>query len=107
MNHRLNPLNDFLFKKLFGDEREQELLIGLLNAILESDIVALTIEKENLDRVREEDKLGILDIKAKTSIGEKINIEVQLLNQKNMVPRTLFYWSKLFVEGVESGSTYK
>ncbi len=103
---RLNPLNDFLFKKLFGDEKEKELLIGLLNAILKSDIVNLTIEKENLDRFREKDKLGILDIKAKTITGEKFNVEVQLLNQKNMVPRTLFYWSKLFVEGFESGSFY-
>lgn len=104
---RLNPLNDFLFKKLFGEEHDQELLIGLLNAILDSDIVSLRIDKENLERINEDDKLGILDIKARTGTGEKINIEVQLLNQKNMVPRTLFYWSKLFVEGFQSGSSYK
>lgn len=105
---RLNPLNDFLFKKLFGDEKDQEILIGLLNAVLKSDIVSLKIENEKqLDRFKADDKLGILDIKAKTSAGEKINIEVQLLDQKNMVPRTLFYWSKLFVEDFEAGSTYK
>ncbi|MGM0877736.1 MAG: Rpn family recombination-promoting nuclease/putative transposase [Bacillota bacterium] len=104
--NRLNPLNDFLFKKLFGDEKDKDILIGFLNAILNSDIVNLTIEKENLDRINEEDKLGILDIKAKTKTGEKFNIEVQLLNQKNMIPRTLFYWSKLFVEDFESGNLY-
>jgi predicted transposase/invertase (TIGR01784 family) len=87
---RLNPLNDFLFKKLFADEKEPELLIELLKAILELNISEIKIEKENLNRVREEDKLGILDIKAKTATGEKYNIEVQLLNQKNMIPRTLF-----------------
>jgi predicted transposase/invertase (TIGR01784 family) len=32
---------------------------------------------------------------------------VQLIDQKNMVPRTLFYWSKLFTEGFEAGSNYK
>jgi predicted transposase/invertase (TIGR01784 family) len=105
--NRLNPLNDFLFKKLFGDENDNELLIGLLNAILKIEIVNLTIENEKLDRFKEEEKLGILDIKAKMADGEKINIEVQLLNQKNMIPRTLFYWSKLFVEDFESGSPYK
>ena len=104
---RLNPLNDFLFKKLFGEENDQELLIGFLNAILNEDIVNLIIEKEKLDRLYPEEKLGVLDIKAKTSTGEKINIEVQLLDQKNMVPRTLFYWSKLFVEGFEAGGHYK
>ena len=104
---RLNPLNDFLFKKLFADEKEPELLIELLKAILELNISEIKIEKENLNRVSEEDKLGILDIKAKTATGEKYNIEVQLLNQKNMIPRTLFYWSKLFVEDFEAGSPYK
>ncbi|WP_078557237.1 Rpn family recombination-promoting nuclease/putative transposase [Bacillus alkalicellulosilyticus] len=104
--NRLNPLNDFLFKKIFGDENDKEILIGFLNSILGSDIVDLRIEKENLDRVSDIEKLGILDIKAKSTNGEKFNIEVQLINQKNMIPRTLFYWSKLFVEDFESGSNY-
>jgi predicted transposase/invertase (TIGR01784 family) len=107
MMNRLNPLNDFLFKKLFGDENDKELLIGLLNAILKIEIVELSIENEKLDRFKQEEKLGILDIKAKLMNGEKINIEVQLLNQKNMIQRTLFYWSKLFVEDFESGSPYR
>ncbi|MBY0145175.1 Rpn family recombination-promoting nuclease/putative transposase [Neobacillus niacini] len=105
--NRLNPLNDFLFKKLFGDENDNELLIGLLNAILKIDIVNITIENEKLNRFKKEEKLGVLDIKAKMTNGEKINIEVQLLNQKNMIPRTLFYWSKLFVEDFESGCLYR
>jgi len=104
--NRLNPLNDFLFKKIFGDENDKDILIGFLNAILKTDIVDLRIEKENLDRFYEQDKLGILDIKAKTKMGEKFNVEVQLLNQRNMIPRTLFYWSKLFVEDFEAGNPY-
>lgn len=104
---RLNPLNDFLFKKLFGDEKDQELLIALLNAILEANLAELKIAKEQLNRETQEEKLGVLDIKAKTISGEKINIEVQLLDQKNMIPRTLFYWSKLFVEDFEAGSQYR
>ncbi|MGG5255327.1 Rpn family recombination-promoting nuclease/putative transposase [Neobacillus sp. SM06] len=103
---RLNPLNDFLFKKLFGDEKDPKLLISLLNAILDETIAVLTIEKEQLNRDTREEKLGVLDIKAKTELGKKINIEVQLLDQKNMVPRTLFYWSKLFVEDFAAGSEY-
>ena len=39
-------------------------------------------------------------------MGEKFNIEVQLLDQKNMIPRTLFYWSKLYIEDFESGNPY-
>ncbi|MFJ5759323.1 PD-(D/E)XK nuclease family transposase [Neobacillus sp. NPDC093182] len=54
--NRLNPLNDFLFKKLFGDDNDNELLIALLNAILKTEIVNLTIENEKLNRVKEEEK---------------------------------------------------
>lgn len=60
---------------MFGDENDNELLIGLLNAILKKEIVNLTIENEKLDRFKEEEKLGILDIKAKMADGEKVNIE--------------------------------
>ncbi|MFD0712791.1 PD-(D/E)XK nuclease family transposase [Paenibacillus sp. GCM10027626] len=30
---RLNPKNDFLFKRLFGENDGKRLLVGLLNAI--------------------------------------------------------------------------
>lgn len=51
--------------------------------------------------------MGILDIKAYTDSGEKINIEVQLVNQYNISERTLFYWSKLFTAGFKKGEDYK
>jgi hypothetical protein len=31
---RLKPLNDFVFKKVFGEEQTKDNLIALLNAIL-------------------------------------------------------------------------
>ena len=104
---RLKPLNDFIFKKLFGTEENKDLLIGLLNAILKSDIVDLIIQDGNLHRTKAGDKLGVLDIKATLRTGEKCNIEVQLLNHHNMIERTLFYWSKLFTENFQSGMNYK
>ncbi|MBS2967802.1 Rpn family recombination-promoting nuclease/putative transposase [Metabacillus sp. KIGAM252] len=45
-----------------------------------------------------------MDIKAVCSSGEKI--EVQLLNEYNMVERTLFYWSKLYTEDLKAGENY-
>lgn len=103
---RLNPLNDFMFKKIFGEEKDKEILIGFLNAILKADISDLTIENDKLSRETKDEKLGILDIKAKTNSGEKINIEVQTINKYNMVPRTLFYWSKLYIEDFKPKSDY-
>ena len=38
--------------------------------------------------------------------GMQIDIEVQLNNQYNMDKRTLFYWGKLFLEGIKQGEDY-
>jgi predicted transposase/invertase (TIGR01784 family) len=107
MTKRLKPLNDFVFKKLFGEQSDKDLLIGFLNSILSVKIEDIEIKEEKLEREKLEDKQGILDIKAVTDKGEKINIEVQLINQYNMIERTLFYWSKLYTEGFQAKQNFK
>jgi predicted transposase/invertase (TIGR01784 family) len=49
------------------------------------------------------DKTSILDVRARTGGGERVNIEVQLRNQGNMDRRTLFYWSLEFSRGWRRG----
>ena len=80
---RLRPLNDFIFKKLFGETENIDNLKSFLNAVLNKDktqeLVELEIinEKElTTDNIQ--DKKGIIDVLAKTSDGTNINIEVQL-----------------------------
>jgi len=108
---RLKVKNDFIFQKLFGEVKNKDILISFLNAVLElgeseklSDIEV--IDGTELKRDSLNDKLGILDIRARTVRGEQINIEVQLVNQYNMDKRTLFYWSKLFTEQLKEGQPY-
>ncbi|WP_224768124.1 Rpn family recombination-promoting nuclease/putative transposase [Metabacillus idriensis] len=103
---RLKPLNDFVFKKLFGENKDKDLLIGFLNAVLKNDVQDLYIVEEKLNKEKIDDKQGILDIKAVCYTGEKINIEVQLANEYNMKERTLFYWSKLFAEDFKAAEKY-
>lgn len=59
------------------------------------------MEKDLLD-----DKIGILDIKAK--IDNKINcdIELQVVDKKNIEKRILFYWSKMYSKSIKSGKDY-
>lgn len=103
---RLKPLNDVIFKKIFGENNNKELLIGFLNSVLPNEIVDLSIVEEKLSIDKIDDKQGILDIKAICSSGERINIEVQLQNQYNMEKRTLFYWSKLYTENFKAKGEY-
>ncbi|MCT4563162.1 MAG: Rpn family recombination-promoting nuclease/putative transposase [Maledivibacter sp.] len=109
---RLRPLNDFIFKKLFGENEVKDNLIAFLNAVLDKKdrerIVTLEIiDNKELTRDMINDKTSILDVRARTEDGTQINIEVQLTNQHNMDKRTLFYWGRMFNENISKGEDYK
>ncbi len=108
---RLNPLNDFAFKKIMGEEENKETLISFLNAVLGEDdrkkLVSIEIiDNKELTVEMLTDKSGRLDVRAKTADGTQLEIEVQLTNQHNMDKRTMFYWGKLFLEGIKKGEDY-
>jgi predicted transposase/invertase (TIGR01784 family) len=109
---RLNPLNDIAFTKCFGEPGCEPQTIGLLNAILERT------GRDNITEVRiiphktllpqtVEGKTSILDVHAKTADGQKFIVEVQRKNEYNMDKRTLFYWSREYIEGIDAGQGYQ
>ncbi|WP_040428799.1 Rpn family recombination-promoting nuclease/putative transposase [Acetivibrio cellulolyticus] len=108
---RLNPLNDYIFKRIMGEEESKDNLIAFLNAVLDADdrkkLVSLEIvDNKELTKEMISDKSGRLDVRAKTADGVQLDIEVQLTNQHNMKKRTMFYWGKLFLEGIKQGDDY-
>jgi predicted transposase/invertase (TIGR01784 family) len=109
---RLNPLNDYLFLKLMGEEGDEEQCLAFLNAVLCSKNlkpVKLVKILENKTFTAEVigEKSSILDVRVEADNGEKINIEVQLENLHNMEKRTLMYWGLEFTKGIPSGGNYK
>lgn len=104
----LNPKIDFVFKKIFGSEEHPSILIAFLNAVLKPNIPIVEVEIKNTDieKAHVEDKFSRLDVKAKTSNKEVINIEIQLKNEYNMIQRSLYYWSKLYEEQIGDGDRY-
>ena len=102
----LDPKVDFIFKKLLEDE---ELLIDFINRVLSKSghkivsakIISPLNLKENI-----EDKDSILDVKALADDGSYINIEIQRKDEKNMVKRSLFHWSKMYVQQLKKGKNY-
>ena len=103
----LSPTNDFVFKKVFGEN--VAVLEDFLKAILDlpaEDYEKLTVVDPNLDREFIEDKLGILDVKVNTGSGKIIDIEVQIKPQRSIWKRMLFYTSKMVVEQVKTGYQY-
>jgi predicted transposase/invertase (TIGR01784 family) len=106
----LNPLIDYIFKKIFGDEKHKEILISFLNSLeIESQgrkIVDLQILNNANEKRFKRDKFSILDIKAKLDNGDLVNIEVQILPYDHMLQRTMYYWAKLYSDQLNQGEDY-
>lgn len=104
----LNPQIDFVFKKIFGTEKNKPILINFLNAVIKpiTPIKDVEIKNNDIDKDFIEDKFSRLDVKATTSNKEHINIEIQVKNEYNMIQRTLYYWSKMYSEQIQSRDNY-
>jgi len=111
MNKLLNPKNDVVFQKIFGVKENEKLLISFLNSILEpmgnGKIKSITLEDKALNvSLIASEKLSILDINVTTENSTHINVEIQLINQYNMIRRTIFYLSKMILKQLVKGDNY-
>ena len=104
----LSPVNDWIFKLLFGDERHKDMLINLLKVFVElpNEEYELTFLDTHLKPETENDKLGILDVKVQTKSGKIIDIEIQVNPVNNIGKRLSFYKSKLIVGQISESDHY-
>ena len=100
--------NDYIFKKIFGTEGNENILKELLISILNIPIKEIELLHDvHLERETEESKEGILDIKATLNNNITVNIEMQVKNEYNMIDRSLYYWSKLYNGSLKKKQNYK
>ena len=101
---KVKPLNDFIFKKIFGEKGNEDILISFINAVLKrtnKEPIIEIIDNKQLTKEVINDKTSIIDVRARTAKGENVDIEVQLTDQGNMDKRTLFYWGKMYLENIK------
>ena len=102
----LKPKNDIVFQSLFTQKNEN-ITKNFISAIMEEKITKIKINtQKELYREKPTDKLGILDLEAEINDKEKVDIEVQLIDRKNLVERILFYFSKLYASTIDKGEDY-
>ena len=108
---KINPMNDVLFKFVFGKEERKNITIDFLNAVLEKSLEhpIKDIRFTQTEQVPQNDggKLTRFDVACELDSGEIIDVEVQVINFKNMQRRTLYYWSQMYLTGIFSGEDYK
>jgi predicted transposase/invertase (TIGR01784 family) len=90
----INPLTDFGFKKLFGEESTKDLLLDFLNSILQNEegiITSIEFSKnEHLGKM-ELDRKVVFDIYCTNQKGEKFIVEMQKTRQAHYKDRSLYY----------------
>ncbi|HHB2026430.1 TPA: Rpn family recombination-promoting nuclease/putative transposase, partial [Bacillus cereus] len=70
------------------------------------EITSLHLDDPHLPREQKDDKLSILDLRATLNSGIKINIEIQVRDKKDMIERSLFYWSGMYYSQMTQGMKY-
>ena len=107
--YRLTLKNDYLFKLLLGSEENKACLQDFLECVLDMPagmIADLELLDKELTKDEITDKTGILDVKLRLKDGTTIDIEIQNSWSAEFIPRTLFYWSKMYIEGFKEGEPY-
>lgn len=102
---------DYAFKQLFGSEKNKEITVVFLNAILKRtgrDMIRdISFQNIEIGGEYEEDKQSRLDLLVKTEADEWINVEIQFTNKYDMIKRSMYYWSRLYSRQMKQGMVYK
>ena len=92
---------------MFGYTGHEEITKGLLNAILKEKVTDVSLNCNTiLERDLYDDKLGILDIRAKVNNSVDVNVEMQLVAEKNIEKRIIFYLSKMYTQNLKKSHNY-
>ncbi len=111
MHRPIDPKIDCVFKTLLGSDDRRDLLVHFLNALLAEDLEAPVAEVDTLNPYNEretlDDKLTIVDVKARDTARRIFQVEIQLLVfPHDPAPRILYAWTDLYSKQLHSGQDY-
>lgn len=101
----INPLTDFGFKHIFGNEQNKDILIDFLNQLFkgEKEIVDLMYSPTEHAADQKQLKKVLFDLLCTGKNGEQFIIEMQRARQPNFRDRAIFYTSRLINEQLPKG----
>ena len=105
---KLSVKKDIVFKRIFAHKGNEEFLKQFLSALLKLEIQEIEILHDlHLEKDVEDDKLGIIDVRAIINENKIINIEVQMKDRKNIIPRSTYYGAKLISNELVATEKYQ
>lgn len=110
MKHKIDPKVDCVFKAILGTEENRNLLIHFLNAILKDELPAPISYVEILNPYNDKeffnDKLSIVDVKARDNLERLYQIEIQLVSSVFLSDRIAYNWADIYAGQLQSGQKY-
>ena len=107
----LDPKNDFLFRRLFGEERHKDLLIYFINSILHLKGRHAVQEATYLKTIQNPEiaskKQSIVDVLCKDQNGTQFIIEMQVAKTPGFEKRAQYYASKAYIHQMNEGGLYQ
>ena len=93
----ISPQYDFAFKRLFGDQKNADITISFLNAVLHKKdgekIVSLTFLDPHNKKDSSYDKESIVDVRCKDEQGKIYIVEMQVTSERDYEQRSQYYAS--------------
>ena len=103
----LNPKNDVAFKKIFGTEKNKDILIHFLNDMLvfreKKPITEVTFLKTVQDPEIASKKTSIVDILCQDDAGNSYVVEMQVAQSKGFEKRAQYYAAKAYIAQMDKG----
>ena len=103
---RYNMTNDYMFRAIL--QKNERVLRGLVASLLHmqpEEIETISIENPIVLGEDIDEKTIVLDVKIKLNNNSYLNLEMQVLNEKNWTDRSLFYLCRTFGQ-LEKGNDY-
>ena len=107
MSQYLNPKNDYIFKRVFGEHKH--LCISLINSMLPLDNPVVSIEYQTSELIPELEVLrnSIVDVRCIDTAGRQFIVELQLHWYDSFKKRVLFNASKAYVMQLNAAEEFK
>ena len=103
----LKPKCDVVFQALFA-KNKNNITQSLISDILGEKIEIIDIKADDtIIREFPSEKSGRLDLKTKFKDGTICQIEMQMTDDKDIVKRILYYWSRTYSKQLKAGEKYK
>ncbi|MBI4703473.1 MAG: Rpn family recombination-promoting nuclease/putative transposase, partial [Deltaproteobacteria bacterium] len=109
MRHTLDPKLDVVFKLLFAQPQNRELLVSLLTAVLQpaTPIVEVSVLNPEVPRMVARDKGAVLDLLVRLGDGSLVDVEMQTRSRPGLRARAAYYWARMLASELRRGQDYE